>query len=90
MYAIYAESGKLLTYVDKLYFIKKSNSGSYIKSDSENAEGLSVNSTPYNLLGVNKLDDNLETVYYEEVDSGNIIKINSNNIDNLLINLLEG
>lgn len=74
MYEIISkETDKLISYSDKLLYICRAKSGSYIQTDKENACGIAYNSTPYNISGKEPLDTNLETVIIKEIDSGKIL-----------------
>lgn len=85
--------GKELGAVDHVAYIKVGASGSYVFTDQEDAVGVSLNGTPYNLVGHDEIreDDTVaETVIVSEFDGGALVAEQQRIIDSLLIHALEG
>lgn len=85
--------GRELGTVDHVTYIKIGASGSYVFANQEDAVGVSVNGTPYNLVGhedIHDADTAAETVVVSEFDGGTLVAEQQRIIDGLLISALEG
>lgn len=79
--------------VDHVAYIKVGVSGSYVFADQEDAVGVSLNGTPYNLVGHDEIQEEgtvAETVIVSEFDGGALVAEQQRIIDSLLISALEG
>jgi hypothetical protein len=94
MYKI-VKDGELLSICDAPRYIKyNERTASYVLTTEEEAEGVAVDSTPYELFG-KTLEGNQGVVLVNEVDGGELvfadqngIKANSDAIDEILISML--
>lgn len=73
MYRIIKIDGTELGLVDTVTYIKRGSSGDYTIASEQDAIGVSYNSTPYNLVGHDEIDD-ADTVVLSYVDAGKIIQ----------------
>ena len=73
MYRIIKIDGTELGLVDSVNYIKRGSSGDYPIANEQDATGVSYNSTPYNLVGHDEIDD-ADTVVLSYVDAGKIIQ----------------
>lgn len=90
MYRIISVSdGSEIGVVDAVTYIKISNSGSYTNATKEDATGVAVNSTPYNLMGHEDIGGE-DTVVVSEFDGGALVAEQQRIINGLLISSLEG
>lgn len=64
-------------------YIAMGVNGAYQQVDEKDAQGLAFNSTPYNLLGLEPMDETLETVSLNEVDTGTVVQEQGNSIETL-------
>lgn len=64
--------GKELGAVDHVTYIKVGSSGSYIFAGQEDAVGVALNGTPYNLVGHDEIQD-ADTVIVSEFDGGALV-----------------
>ena len=74
--------------VEKPRFIKKSEDGLFIEATEGDAQGIALNSVPYNLPGGEM--ESLETVDLNEVNGGEYIMAQQGVVDTLLRSALEG
>ncbi len=81
--------GKELGAVDHVTYIKVGPSGSYIFADQEDAVGIALNGTPYNLVGHDEIQE-ADTVVVSEFDGGALVAEQQKIINDLLISALEG
>lgn len=90
MYRIISvNDGTEIGIVDTVCYIKVGASGSYAPTTKEDATGVALNSTPYNLMGREDIGG-VDTVIVSEFDGGACIASQQRVIDNLLITMLEG
>ena len=85
MYKLIKTDGTTLGYTERVNYIKISTNGCYVFTEKESAIGVAYNSTPYNLLGHNDIE-NADTVIVKEEDIGvfaKSIEQNAANIDYL-------
>lgn len=80
---------KELGTVDHVTYIKVSSSGSYVFAEQEDAVGVALNGTPYNLVGHDEIQD-ADTVIVSEFDGGALVAEQQRVINELLISALEG
>lgn len=94
MYRIISTTdGRELGAVDHVTYIKVGASGSYVFADQEDAVGVSLNGTPYNLVGHDEIQEEdtvAEAVIVSEFDGGALVAEQQRIIDSLLISALEG
>jgi hypothetical protein len=64
------KDGETMALVDEPVFIRLQENGCYGRTTEEEAQGISVQSTPYNLEGREPLEEGLETVMAVPVDGG--------------------
>lgn len=77
------KDGEVIGATDEPRYIRIGVNGTYQRTDKENAQGLAFNSTPYNLLGLEPMDTTLETVSLNEVNAGNVVYGQGENIQQL-------
>ncbi len=96
MYQIFntADNTKIGT-TEKVRFIKKKITGSYVEAKEEEAQGIAYKGTAYNLQGRDGVGAQ-ETVYLIELDAGEVsdnttaaVAANSAAIDDLIVAMLE-
>lgn len=89
MYRIISvNDGREIGVVDAVTYIKVGASGSYTNATKEDATGVAVNSTPYNLMGQDIGGE--DTVIVSEFDGGALVAEQQRIINELLISSLEG
>lgn len=86
MYAV-VKGGAVIGIVEKPRFIKKSEDGLFIEATEGDAQGIALNSVPYNLPGGEM--EGLETVDLNEVNGGEYIMAQQGVVDTLLRSALE-
>ncbi len=86
MYAV-VKGGNVIGIVEKPRFIKKVD-GVYVEAEESEAQGVALNSVPYNLPGGEM--EGLETVDLNEVNGGEYIMAQQGAVDALLRSALEG
>ena len=86
---INANSGATLGAVDHVTYIKIGNSGCYTFASEEEAVGVALNGTAYNLFGHEDIEG-VDTVIVSEFDGGALVAEQQRIIDGLLISALEG
>ncbi len=86
MYAV-VKGGSVIGIVEKPRFIKKVD-GVYVEAEESEAQGVALNSVPYNLPGGEM--EGLETVDLNEVNGGEYIMAQQGAVDALLRSALEG
>lgn len=86
MYKI-IKDGEVIGIVEKPRYIRKVD-GIYIQAEESEAQGVAVDSMPYNLPGGGM--EGLETVTVSEVDGGEYILTQQSAIDAMLRSVLEG
>ena len=89
MYQIFKD-GRVIAYVEHPNFIRLHDNGSYVPTSENEAQGIALNGTPYQLLGKEELDGALETVGISEVDGGVVIVNQQDSINELIQTVLEG
>lgn len=89
MYRIISMQGDELGMVDKVLYIKVSNSGSFTPCEKEEAVGIALNSVAYNLFGYDEIEG-ADTVLVSKCDGGSIVASQQKVLDNVLISMLEG
>lgn len=77
------KDGEIIGATDEPRYIRIGVNGTYQQTDKENAQGLAFNSTPYNLLGLEPMDETLETVSLNEVNAGSVVYGQGENIQQL-------
>lgn len=87
MYAV-VKGGAVIGIVEKPRFIKKTEDGVFVETSEGDAQGIALNSTPYNLPGGEM--EGLETVDINEVNGGEYIMAQQGVVDALLRSALEG
>lgn len=75
--------------VDKVLYIKVTESGSFAPCAQEDAVGVAVNSTAYNLLGHDDIEG-AETVIVSHCDGAALVANQQRVLDNMLVTMLEG
>lgn len=60
-------------FTDNPRYIYLSPNGSYVQCDEQIAQGIAYKSTPYNLLGREPLNAEIDTVFLREIDTGKIL-----------------
>lgn len=88
MYRIFKLDGTDLGLTDSVQYIRYGNSGCFVPALQENAIGVAVNGTAYNLLGHNEIPD-VETVVVVAVDGGAMLHEQRSLVDELIISALE-
>lgn len=86
MYKI-IKDGEVIGIVEKPRYIRKVD-GIYIQAEESEAQGVAVDSMPYNLPDGGM--EGLETVTVSEVDGGEYILTQQSTIDAMLRSVLEG
>lgn len=93
---INAKDGTEIGSTENPRYIKKKDTGCYIQTDRQNAQGIAYKGTAYNLQGRDGIDAD-DTVILIEYDAGTeadrtaaAIAENSAAIDELVISMLEG
>lgn len=86
MYKV-VKGNEVIGIVEKPRYIKKVD-GVYVQAEESEAQGVAVNSTPYNLPDGGM--EGLETVIVSEVDGGEYILDQQSAIDAMLRSALEG
>lgn len=89
MYRIINMQGDELGMVDQVYYIKVGQSGSFTPCTKEEAVGIALNSTPYNLFGHDDIEG-ADTVLVSKCDGGALVSTQQKVLDNVLIAMLEG
>lgn len=84
----FAVDGEVIALVDEPRWIRRHQNGCYVACDIRMAEGVAINSTPYNLRGYDI--GGVADVDYEEVSTGEYIFKQDNAIDDIVIAMLEG
>lgn len=84
------QDGRIIAITDSLYFVKRHDSGCFIHTDEENAQGISIAGKVYHLLGREKIDGVEDTVGYSAIDGGQYVAHQQDTIDTLLLQMLEG
>lgn len=69
MYQIYKD-GETMAVVDEPIFIRRHTNGCFVQCPENQAQGIAIQSTPYQLLGRESMGEGLETVMAVEVDGG--------------------
>lgn len=87
MYAV-VKGGVVIGIVEKPRFIKKTEDGVFVEATESEAQGVALNSVPYNLPGGEM--EGLETVDINEVNGGEYIMDQQGVVDTLLRSALEG
>ena len=72
MYRLVTTAGVELGITEEVRYIKRSDNGSFVRADRENAVGVAHNGTPYNLLGHEEIEG-ADTVIVREADINEII-----------------
>lgn len=72
MYRLVTTAGVELGITEEVRYIKRSDNGSFVRTDRENAVGIAHNGTPYNLLGHEEIEG-ADTVIVREADINEII-----------------
>ena len=89
MYRIISvNDGREIGVADAVTYIKVGASGSYTDASKEDATGVAVNGTPYNLMGQDI--GGKDTVIVSEFDGGALVAEQQRIINELLISSLEG
>lgn len=89
MYRIINMQGDELGMVDHVLYIKVTESGSFAPCAQEDAVGVAVNSTAYNLLGHDDIEG-ADTVIVSQCDGATLVANQQRVLDNMLITMLEG
>ena len=69
MYRLVTTDGAELGITEEVRYIRRSDNGSFIRTDKENAVGVACNGTPYNLLGHAEIEG-ADTVIVRETEVG--------------------
>lgn len=89
MYQI-IKNNMVMAYVDSPVFIRLHENGSYVATTEEEAQGISIQSTPYHILGREELPGAVATVVISRIDGGVLAAEQKRVIDGLIVNILEG
>ena len=89
MYKIIKDES-VIALTESFHFIRKNDNGCLIQASENEAQGIVLAGKLYHLLGSEEFEDAEETVSYIEVDSGEYILEQQNNLDKLIIAVLEG
>ena len=82
-------TGADLGAVDKVVYIKIGESGDFTNAAENEAIGVALSGTPYNLMGHDEIEG-ADTVVVSEFDGGALVGEQQKIIDSLLISALEG
>lgn len=80
----------VMVYVDQPVFIRLHENGCYVPATEEDAQGLSIQSVPYHILGRDELPGAVATVVISKIDGGILVAEQKQVIDGLIVNILEG
>lgn len=72
MYILVTTKGVELGVTEEVRYIKRSDNGSFVRTDKEDAIGVAYDSQPYNLLGHEEIEG-ADTVIVKEADINEII-----------------
>ncbi len=86
---INTKSGADLGAVDKVVYIKVGESGDFTPVAEDEAIGVALNGSAYNLFGHEEIEG-ADTVIVSEFDGGALVAEQQKIIDSLLISALEG
>ena len=89
MYRIITIEGTEIGIVDDVNYIKIGASGDLATANEEDAIGVSINSTPYNLVGFDNIYG-ADTVVVSKIDGGSMVYEQRNIVDELILAALEG
>lgn len=89
MYRIIKTDGTELGITDLVNYIKFGDSGCFTNAVETDAIGVAFNSTPYNLIGHDEIED-ADTVIVSKIDGGQEIKSHQTAIEGLIQTILEG
>lgn len=89
MYQVFKE-GRVMAYVERPFFIRLHENGSYVPTTEDKAQGIALNGTPYHLLGTPELEGAAATVGISEVDGGMVLVNQQDSINELIQTVLEG
>lgn len=81
-------TGSDLGAVDKVVYIKVGESGDFTPATEDEAIGVALNSTPFNLMGHEEIEG-ADTVVVSEFDGGVLVAEQQRIIDNLIVSVLE-
>lgn len=77
------KDGVVIGSTEEPRYIAMGVNGAYQQVDEKDAQGLAFSSTPYNLLGLEPMDEDLETVSLNEVDTGTVVQEQGDSIETL-------
>lgn len=81
---IEAETGKLLSISDSLRYIKlNTSSNCFIQCNKDDAEGIAINSIPYNFFN-SDLIENANHAIINEIESSEVLTSSIKNKDNII------
>lgn len=89
MYQIIKDNA-VMCYVDDPVFIRLHENGCYVAATEDEAQGISIQSTPYHILGREELPGAVATVVISKIDGGILAAEQKRVIDGLIVNILEG
>lgn len=89
MYRIIKIDGTELGITDSVNYIRYSDNGCFTTATQTDAIGVAFNSTPYNLIGHDEIED-ADTVIVSKIDGGQEIKSHQTAIEGLIQTILEG
>ena len=89
MYRI-IKDGETYAYVEEPRYIRQNSNGIFVKTTKDEAQGIALDSTPYNLFGREAMDGVDETVMLSTLDSGSVIYSQQDSLDELILSALEG
>lgn len=88
MYQI-IKDGSVFALVESPVYIRLHENGCYVQTTFDQAQGISIQGTPYQLLGRDSIGTDLETVGISELDGGSVVIAQQNNINELIRTMLE-
>lgn len=84
------KDGEIIAIVESPRFISKSENGSFVQTDEENAKGIAVNGVPYNLSWNQEPMEGTEgTVTYSEINGGEYLLQQQSSLDAVVLTMLE-
>lgn len=89
MYQI-TRDGAVMAYVEKPIFIRLHDNGCYVPTTEQDAQGIAIQSTPYQMFGKEELPGAVGTVIVSEIDGGVVMVNQRDTINELIQTVLEG
>lgn len=88
MYQIFKDGG-VFALVETPIYIRLHENGCFVQATPEQAQGIAIQGTPYQLLGRESMERDLEVVGISEVDGGSVVITQQNNINEMIRTMLE-